>query len=235
MLNVTCDALLSGQSVTAAGICLRSAYGHGSRRGARGPAKGYVEALETRLKVTEGVLWRLLSSSNEQDLLRAFDDHIIAKTPKSLTICTLATTDEKRSAISHWEQFPLRSAAEVQTWMQNLEPMPTPEPSLALTSITGENDAPQDSWVATEEPRPDYPEREMTEQYDHQREFHATAPSSEANSTVSVARDELPFTQNRLQALDYELSLSAQGSHPSRSAVAGKFGLSSEFQDTFLW
>lgn len=179
------------------------------------------------------MLWWLLSSSNERDLLRAFDEETIAKTPKSLTICTLATTEEKRSAISHWEQFPLQSVDDVQNWMKNFDE--NTEHLLTQTPIRDEPDTARHSWGHTEESRPDYLEPDMTEQYDSQRESHDTLASSERNSIVSLARAELHPSRFRLEAAESQVPLFAEGPQLNQSAVARKFGLSTEFQDTFLW
>ncbi|GFP52963.1 hypothetical protein TASIC1_0002014700 [Trichoderma asperellum] len=67
----------------------------------RGPAKGYIEALEQRLAVTETVLLQLLQVSDDSVLQDAFKRRIEAK---------------KTGTIAHWDNFPLNTADDVKRW-----------------------------------------------------------------------------------------------------------------------
>lgn len=179
------------------------------------------------------MLWRLISTSTEQELVKAFAEETITKTPTSLAICTLATTEEKRSAISFWEQFPLQTSDNVQTWMRSLERMPNAA-DLARQSLTpGEEPAPE-SWRFADDSRPNYPEPDTTEQYDSQCEFDNTTAVPERNSVMPVAQEEPPSSEGGPPNKGLETSRHGP-SLLNSSAVARKFGLSSEFQETFLW
>lgn len=181
------------------------------------------------------MLWRLISTSTEQELVAAFAEETITKTPTSLTICTLATTEEKRSAISYWEQFPLQTFDNVQTWMRSLERMPNTEDMAPQSSTPGEERAPE-SWRVADDSRPNYLEPDPTEQYDSQFEFDNTTAAPQRNSVMPVAHDELPSSESGPPDKGLETSRPPDGpSLLNSSAVARKFGLSSEFQETFLW
>ncbi|KAK1255772.1 hypothetical protein MKX07_008031 [Trichoderma sp. CBMAI-0711] len=90
-----------------------------------GPAKGYIEALEHRLAVTEAVLLQLLQVSDDSLLQDAFK-HEPAKradVPSAAAIATTTTTDaagrieaKKTGTIAHWDSFPLNTADEVKRW-----------------------------------------------------------------------------------------------------------------------
>ncbi|PTB70324.1 hypothetical protein BBK36DRAFT_1173878 [Trichoderma citrinoviride] len=91
----------------------------------RGPAKGYIEALEHRLAVTEAVLLQLLQVSDDSLLQDAFK-HEPARRADVLNTAAMATTTttdaagrieaKKTGTIAHWESFPLNTADEVKRW-----------------------------------------------------------------------------------------------------------------------
>ncbi|PTB79966.1 hypothetical protein M440DRAFT_1397250 [Trichoderma longibrachiatum ATCC 18648] len=91
----------------------------------RGPAKGYIEALEHRLAVTEAVLLQLLQVSDDSLLQDAFR-HEPAKRADVLSTAAMATTTttdaagrieaKKTGTIAHWDSFPLTTADEVKRW-----------------------------------------------------------------------------------------------------------------------
>ncbi|TFA99095.1 hypothetical protein CCMA1212_009223 [Trichoderma ghanense] len=90
-----------------------------------GPAKGYIEALEHRLAVTEAVLLQLLQVSDDSLLQDAFK-HEPAKRADALSTAAIATTTttdaagrieaKKTGTIAHWDSFPLNTADEVKRW-----------------------------------------------------------------------------------------------------------------------
>ncbi|KAL7816677.1 hypothetical protein V8C26DRAFT_400205 [Trichoderma gracile] len=91
----------------------------------RGPAKGYIEALEHRLAVTEAVLLQLLQVSDDSLLQDAFK-HEPAKRADVLSAAAIATTTttdaagrieaKKTGTIAHWDSFPLNTADDVKRW-----------------------------------------------------------------------------------------------------------------------
>ncbi|UKZ74320.1 hypothetical protein TrVFT333_001984 [Trichoderma virens FT-333] len=88
-----------------------------------GPAKGYIEALEHRLAVTEAVLLQLLQVSDDAVLQDAFKHEPSKRTDVLNTAATATTTDaagrieaKKTGTIAHWDNFPLNTADEVKRW-----------------------------------------------------------------------------------------------------------------------
>ncbi|KAL7930361.1 hypothetical protein V8C35DRAFT_313043 [Trichoderma chlorosporum] len=89
----------------------------------RGPAKGYIEALEHRLAVTEAVLLQLLQVSDDAVLQDAFK-HEPSKRADVLNTAAAATTTDaagrieakKTGTIAHWDNFPLNTADDVKRW-----------------------------------------------------------------------------------------------------------------------
>ncbi len=206
----------------------------------RGPAKGYVEALENRLKETERVLWRVLSTSNStlDTLAEAFSTELSRQIPRSLAISTLETTEEKRSAIAYWEQFPLQGPDEVLAWKQDLDSTalvaipdshtfgdgaayrPSRHTSIELTSIEGDFSSGLSQMQAEQ----------------------AGEPTSLRNDTALQPAAGPPRVKRRAAVLreesatiDYAMQHVPPKPSKPNHGTATKFGLSQEFQDTFLW
>ncbi|KAM0472062.1 hypothetical protein ACHAPX_009011 [Trichoderma viride] len=88
-----------------------------------GPAKGYIEALEQRLAVTEAVLLQLLQVSGDNVLQDAFKHEPNRRTDVLNMASTATTTDaagrieaKKTGTIAHWDNFPLNTADDVKRW-----------------------------------------------------------------------------------------------------------------------
>ncbi|EXJ86905.1 hypothetical protein A1O3_03859 [Capronia epimyces CBS 606.96] len=212
---------------------------------ASGPAKGYTEALETRLKETERVLWSLLSASPTETLSAAFAAEMQDRMPLSLAITTLCTTEEKKAAIAHWERFPLQTAGEVLAWKENVQS----GSSSGSGSANGlYNIAPDDSSYARAEPEPqaltttsglgfeeplpagDEDDTMQTSYSAHPSLTSASSPHSHTNVGEGTIRPRQSATGGSSM-----LDTSANGLATDRGSVASKFGLSKEFQETFLW
>ncbi|KAM0450505.1 hypothetical protein ACHAO4_006483 [Trichoderma viride] len=89
-----------------------------------GPAKGYIEALEQRLAVTEAVLLQLLQVSGDSVLQDAFK-HEPGRRTDVVNMASAATTTtdaagrieaKKTGTIAHWDNFPLNTADDVKRW-----------------------------------------------------------------------------------------------------------------------
>ncbi|KAK6373697.1 hypothetical protein LTS17_008190 [Exophiala oligosperma] len=203
----------------------------------RGPAKGYIEALETRLKETERLLWRMLSTSNAnlEKLSEAFTAELDHRIPASLTISTLSTTEEKKSAISYWEQFPLQTPEDVILWKQDLD-------SLSGVAATGSSTVVDSaSFERLEVASPSDPSPfgdsfsgDPSPIQDARHEAAETIPgrdgmplAPENRSVGRSATSQAPETVGDI--------LRRSSSRPHRNSTAAKFGLSQEFEDTFLW
>lgn len=77
-----------------------------------GPAKGYTEALEHRLRETENTLLRLLSVVSVETLESAFDNN----PGLNITDGPSESRTEKAELAAHWDQFPLSSAHDIMRW-----------------------------------------------------------------------------------------------------------------------
>ncbi|KAM3560157.1 hypothetical protein MY1884_003106 [Beauveria asiatica] len=85
--------------------------------GSRGPAKGYTEALEHRLRETETALLRIVSVVDGPTLEAAFHDSgggggARVGMPDAISE---AKTDKAEMA-AHWETFPLSTPGDIMTW-----------------------------------------------------------------------------------------------------------------------
>ncbi|KAL2835308.1 hypothetical protein BJY01DRAFT_252774 [Aspergillus pseudoustus] len=74
--------------------------------GNRGPAKGYIDALEHRLQETEGLLLGLLEQVSD------------SKLSSSITHITVQPRPGKRGS-EYWKRFPLRSVEDIRSWQED--------------------------------------------------------------------------------------------------------------------
>ncbi|KIW94354.1 uncharacterized protein Z519_05670 [Cladophialophora bantiana CBS 173.52] len=184
-----------------------------------GPAKGYIEALEIRLKETERVLWRILSACPQENLTAAFSPEVQDRIPQHLSVGTLGTTEEKKSAIAYWEQFPLYTIEDVLTWKQQIE-----SPPLMETTNLGQ-DQEQHSHLTNSpgEAQDQGPPSPMDEEM--AQASVAKVPSSQNLSDASYIAPQMTDAPNRRPS----------ASTADRESVVSKFSFSKEFQETFLW
>ena len=182
------------------------------------------------------MLWQLITSSTKQELSTAFAEETVSQIPKSLAISTLATTEEKRSAIAYWEQFPLQNLEDVQPWIESLEPISNPEDLPLQTSSPGEELAQIPRVIE-----------------DLQLENFEQAPLCNLTSGVGIAIQllgrcltlilqwiSLPFLLSTPGSRSRSLTIvdtTFCGRSPSldRGTSPSRFGFSKEFQDMFLW
>lgn len=80
----------------------------------RGPTKGYVEALEHRLQVTEGLLLRLLSHISDPVLSSIFPEDSLSS--NETDYAPLARLEKK--GFEEWSQFPLETAQDIRKWQR---------------------------------------------------------------------------------------------------------------------
>lgn len=78
-----------------------------------GPPKGYVEALEHRLQVTEGALLRLLSQVSDAQLSEAIPDERSTKNGR-FSYMPMARLEKK--GVDDWPHFPLDTAWNIREW-----------------------------------------------------------------------------------------------------------------------
>ncbi|OAL40660.1 hypothetical protein AYO20_00396 [Fonsecaea nubica] len=183
-----------------------------------GPAKGYIEALEIRLKETERVLWRILSACQQESLTAAFSPEAQDQIPQLLSVGTLSTTEEKKSAIAFWEQFPLHTIEDVLVWKDQVE-----NPCAMDTADIGENQDQQS-----------HPTNTPSEAQDQS----TLSPMDEDTDPTSVAmmqnpQDRAGTSSHAPEMADVRTQRSSSAANPG--AAGGKFSFPKEFQDTFVW
>ncbi|KAL2871039.1 Zn(II)2Cys6 transcription factor domain-containing protein [Aspergillus lucknowensis] len=99
----------------------------------RGPAKGYIEALEHRLYETENLLMGLLEQVSDSQLA------------SGIPHATAHLQSGKRGS-EHWKRFPLRSVHEIRSWQEDFrrsaaEHVSTSTPNFDLAEIPSSNAA----------------------------------------------------------------------------------------------
>lgn len=80
---------------------------------ARGPAKGYIEALEHRLRETEHVLLRLLAHMTDEQLSVAVEGDQLSQPRYSP--CQRSGKNDAQ----YWRRYPLRTARDLREWEQD--------------------------------------------------------------------------------------------------------------------
>lgn len=117
----------------------------------RGPAKGYIEALEHRLHETEQILLRLLAHMTDEQLSIALERN---QSP---------FLRSGKNDAQYWRRYPLRTACDLRKWQQDC---------FAGTSVAGppmfsssrRTDASAQSEVEADEISPGAPESQQTEE-----------------------------------------------------------------------
>jgi hypothetical protein len=77
----------------------------------RGPAKGYIEALEHRLRETEHVLLRLLAHMTDEQLSIAVERDQSLSQPRYSPFLRSGKND-----VQYWRRYPLRTARDLREW-----------------------------------------------------------------------------------------------------------------------
>jgi hypothetical protein len=83
----------------------------------RGPAKGYIEGLEHRLRETESLLLQLLPAVAEDYLEAVTADH--DGSPSRNTTTARRPFLNNKTGIEYWEQYPLDSPENIRRWQQD--------------------------------------------------------------------------------------------------------------------
>jgi len=83
----------------------------------RGPAKGYIEGLEHRLKETESLLLQLLPVVTEDYLEAVTTDH--EGSPSRSTTAPRRPMLNNKTGVEYWEQYPLDSLENIRRWQQD--------------------------------------------------------------------------------------------------------------------
>lgn len=195
------------------------------------------------MKETERVLWRLLSTATSIDetLSAAFAADVTDQIPSALSVSTLTTTEEKKSAIAYWDKFPLQEADEVLTWKEDLD---------ATSGVIGLNagssvvdDALYTRADAVGVAEPGHSELDVddngplfaVEDNDVDMSFQPLTPRLISGNAGGVDHGSIQLPQRHGDIDESTHTPSVAAPTSNQRNVAAKFGLSKEFQDTFLW
>ncbi|RFU81000.1 zn2-c6 fungal-type dna-binding domain [Trichoderma arundinaceum] len=190
-----------------------------------GPAKGYIEALEHRLAVTEAVLLQLLEVSDDAVLQDAFK-HEPSKRTDVLNMAAAATTTtdaagrieaKKTGTIAHWDNFPLNTADEVKRWAGEVLGRNTDDIAMNGTAHEEADPRPFKTYPLPPDPLPN----------------SLTEASSRASAEAFPPRPMEPSATALPTAAEPVL---AAGTNFGRDVVAGEvFDLSQDFRRQFVW
>lgn len=184
-----------------------------------GPAKGYVEALEHRLQVTEGVLVKLLSQVPDAQLATTFPEGKVLDHDVGTGYVPLARLEKK--GIEEWSRFPLDTAPNIRTWQQ----VCMGQGAIESSNRTNEADR---SFFNLQLERG--VKRKFTGSGHQDRELGVHVPSSRTTATLResgqsasppTALEQAPDPSSILTGHGLRTSLSAPGSEPPSSSNAG--------------
>jgi len=200
----------------------------------RGPAKGYIEALEARLCDTEEVLSRVLTYLSADEVSEALLRSNLDSTQPSRSYSGLLLHDRKQ-AVDVWTNFPLKSADDVKRWHRVQGGSgkiggALPQDSRGLADAQSAADC----GVMSQGPRKNDGRLQSvdgfasTEQEAQQinADENESATGDDTNTAIEGQSNRQSSTvggQSRMQP------------HPQSSRSNGVLGLSREFQDRFLW
>ncbi|PYH41413.1 Zn(II)2Cys6 transcription factor domain-containing protein [Aspergillus saccharolyticus JOP 1030-1] len=90
----------------------------------RGPAKGYIEALEHRLQETESLLLKFLSHMSDAQISSSMqetqsDIHAGMATTRSPPPSYTPSSRSGKRGTEYWKQFPLNTVQDVRAWQQD--------------------------------------------------------------------------------------------------------------------
>ncbi|KAK7402646.1 hypothetical protein QQX98_011592 [Neonectria punicea] len=196
-----------------------------------GPAKGYTEALEHRLRETETALVRLWMAASKDAIEGAFKQEDLL--PESYS--PGRTAPDKSSAVTQWDDFPLRSARDVDKWAREVK---------GASKLSDGASVRHESVTADSSPKePDPPDHHSFQDTGLSSELPSTPPTSTAMFEPSGHNVEFdqeggvqsPFSHrsglhNRRQDSDDGLH-SGNGPQNSRKRLR----LSQDFRDQYLW
>ncbi|KAK7515305.1 uncharacterized protein IWZ02DRAFT_63007 [Phyllosticta citriasiana] len=206
----------------------------------RGPAKGYLEAIETRLDEVEHILLQLLPLVPTHQLLNSIACPVLTDSTQK------RTTQEKRAALDYWTTFPLNSPQALLAWCHDRQKRRGPRsanetvgpPRIASTlgdyhHSSGSVTAPghqtaSSSGDMNHGQRPDAHVSNDSTWKSPSRAFNTSGPpmtESPTTSTSAALHDATP------QDVRHD-----QKSHSSNSVTDyGQVDLSDEFQQKFVW
>lgn len=211
----------------------------------RGPAKGYLEAIEARLDDVEHLLLQVLPLVPQDQLLSSVS--CVNNSTTHVVDCNQKrTTQEKRAALDYWASFPLNSPQAVLSWCNDrlrrqsaqqdtMDLSPTPRHH-SLDNPTGTQ--PQLTEAIMEDAGRQHPDPDstMAGSWPAQHLSYDTGPpdppARSGNTTETLPRTPTHHAGSNAPAINQQI----QGPPSISSSVSsGRFDLSDEFHAKFLW
>ncbi|KAH7127531.1 hypothetical protein EDB81DRAFT_143875 [Dactylonectria macrodidyma] len=216
----------------------------------RGPAKGYTEALEHRLRETETALLRLWMTTTEDSVELAFkqNDHLPGSSSLSSNDGQQAPSragPNKAHVISQWEDFPLTSAQDIGRWAREAKGAIKASENRSMRGDSEPfNHAPEPPCIPRDTPAPQNITKATLP-----NTISSTPPASIAmlSNTATILTPETQSAQEgdfstastpshvaRFHSRGQETSNITHSDSPTPSTKA-KIRLSQEFTDQYLW
>jgi hypothetical protein len=183
----------------------------------RGPAKGYTEALESRLCDTEEVLSSLLSYLSADDVSEALFRSSVDSTSSSRSYSGDLLADRKE-AVKIWTKFPLKTDGDVQRWHNARR-----KPEQPISAPVQGSRIVCDTQAAAEF-------ENIPESAGHDE---GQGPVEEEEQ---IGKDDVVSTRIVEPGSDVDVRGRWEGAtEQNQSHVNRSLGLSREFQENFLW
>ncbi|OAA57268.1 Zn(2)-C6 fungal-type DNA-binding domain protein [Cordyceps fumosorosea ARSEF 2679] len=171
----------------------------------RGPAKGYAEALEHRLRETERALLQIVSAVDGATMASAF------RSSTQVAALPDAKAADKAEMAAYWERFPLSTPRDVMNWAQDFQRLRAAA-AVGVTQPAGTQEDP--ARTAARLARPLH--------------AHDAAMALGASSGERVAN---PAQRSATDVRHHLLP----GASPDSDAQEGAFDMPEEFKEQYLW
>ncbi|KAI7968361.1 hypothetical protein EIK77_010531 [Talaromyces pinophilus] len=197
----------------------------------RGPAKGYVEALEQRLHETEDVLLKIVSQLEQAQLAsmlsiqNSFSTDEDSQDKKKSSRVTLQPS--RKRGVEYWKSFPLRDAGSIQRWQQDCY--------LNRSNVSPSQHS-EDKNILSQPVRPEISTGDVN--VDFASVDNRQSLQSSGDDTFSITeRDQVsaPVVGNNLRNRPLRPRARKQAENNSSQLSSWKAAPPKEFQQQFLW
>lgn len=197
----------------------------------RGPAKGYVEALEQRLHETEDVLLKLVSQLDQAQLAsmlstqNSFATDENSQDKKKSSRVTLLPS--RKRGVEYWKSFPLRDAESIQRWQRDC---------YLNRSNVSPNRHSEDDNIISQPIRPEISTGDVSVDF-ASVDNRQSLQSSRDDTFSTIERDQIsaPVVGNSLRNRPLRPRARKQDESNPSQLSSWKAAPSKEFQQQFLW
>ncbi|KAK8170805.1 hypothetical protein BKA80DRAFT_399 [Phyllosticta citrichinensis] len=209
----------------------------------RGPAKGYLEAIETRLDDVEHILLQLLPLVPTDQLLNS----ITCRPLLNEFNTQKRTTQEKRAALDYWATFPLNSPQALLAWCHDRQkrhgPRPTPTNEAVGPPRTASTMADHHSFGNVTAPGHLTASSPGNMNHRQRSDAHTSTESTWESPPTAFNRSAPPVNESPTPGpaatmYDSTPQENRRDENPYSSTTLSEYGqvdLSDEFQQKFVW